>query len=239
MKTRLALFLLVVVAACGKDKNELAPIALMCESCDENAHCVLADGLGSCECNDGYEGDGTSCELFFDESRAACAVMEAEHPGYTNIARNVALCGSQYTPADINTACNTGWHVCRKSEWLERYPIDRPYPMDDETADTLGQYTSWGEPQVYRCGGSVWVCNAPSDMLVCEDQLCYYPGDLSNNADGPDYLPQNDGKFLVDDDGTTVLHGLNAEGQQDCCSWDVDWAVTSLTDSFAVYCCRD
>ncbi len=201
----------------------------------------MHDGHRNCTCNEGYIGDGDACAPFVDESLAGCAVMQAEHPGYTNIARDVVLCGSLYTPANITTACATGWHVCLEEEWLARYPTDRPYGVTDPdpTLATLGQYTSWGTSQAFRCYGEVWISNAPDEITPYDGSVCYYPGDEAGNGDGADYLPQNNGKFLFDDDGTTIMEGLNYMDEQDCCSWDVTWAATLYDSNFAVYCCRN
>lgn len=207
--------------------------------CDTNATCTNEAGYRTCMCNADYEGDGVTCAPRVDIARAGCAVREAEHPGYTNIARDVVLCGSKYTPTDIANACSTNWHVCRKTEWLGRYPTNRSYGMvPDPTPATLGLYTSWGEAQAFRCN-KVWIANAPVETTAYAGPVCYYPGDVGTNNDGADYLPNNNGKFLFDDDGTTILHGLNGNGDQDCCSWDVSFEATSLTDGFAVYCCRN
>lgn len=32
-----------------------------CDACDENALCTNTDGSFTCECNDGYSGDGMTC----------------------------------------------------------------------------------------------------------------------------------------------------------------------------------
>lgn len=209
--------------------------------CHANATCSNTDGGRSCACNDGFEGTGETCVSSIDITKAGCAVRESEHPGYTNIARDVVLCGSRYTAANIAQACATGWHVCKKTEWTARYPTNRPYGMDpDPIGATIGQYTSWGAPQFLRCGGNVWIPNAPEDTTMPYDgTVCYYDGDEPGNADGADYLPQNNGKFLFDDDGTTVLQGRNAQGNPDCCSWDVMFDAQDAVDGFAVYCCKD
>jgi len=242
MKNACRLFLAMVISSgCGSDSPpDLISNALVCDVCDANAQCVVEDGVAGCECTEGYTGDGMNCASQNDESLAGCAVMQAEHPGYTNIARDVVLCGSKYDPTNIETACNDGWHVCLESEWLDRYPTARPYNMDpDPTVATLGQFTSWGDPQLFRCGGNVWVNNAPTEIDAYDESVCYYPGDDGDNGDGADYLPNNDGKFLFDDNGATVLQGRNANGDADCCSWDVTWGALEAEDGFAVYCCRD
>jgi hypothetical protein len=276
---------LALLAACGGDDTTAAPDAPdppMCGPCDANARCVLENGAAACECNPGYEGNGTTCAdvdecttnnggcdpaaacintdggnsctcvpgwegdgftctAIYDESRAACSEREAEHPGYTTIARDVALCGGRYTPTTIGDACNTGWHVCKKTEWLAHYPTNRPYgETPDPIGATIGQLSSWGQPQLLRCGGNVWMGNVPDNTDRVPGPVCYYPGDEWDNAVGADYHPWNAGKFLFDDDGTTILVGVNAEGVQgDCCSWDVSWAPTTRTTGFAVYCCQD
>ncbi len=225
----------LLVSACGSDKNELQAIALMCEACDANAHCIVDGDVGSCQCNEGYEGDGSSCVLFLDEARAACTIMQAEHPAYTSIARDVALCGGRYTAANIATACNTGWHVCLESEWLARYPTNRSNDLPaPETAHSIGQYTSWGEPQFFRCA-DVWLASAPDNVVDAWSSSVCYGGDGYTGS----YNPYNNGKYLFGDDGTTILHGLNDQASQDCCEWDVTFAPTTDVDSFAVYCCRD
>lgn len=177
------------------------------------------------------------------EPTQACTFQQAEHPGYTTIARDVALCGSRYVPGDMATACAAGWHVCRKTEWLARYPRVRPYkaaPSDpDLIGPTLGTLTSWGAPQSARCGGGVWEDSRPETATPYAGSVCHVPDDVPDNTIGADYLPYNDGKFLYDDDGTTVLQGYNAEGVADCCSWDVDVGVPVSTIRFAVYCCLD
>jgi hypothetical protein len=173
----------------------------------------------------------------------ACSFQQAEHPGYTTIARDVALCGGEYVPGDMATACAAGWHVCGKTEWLARYPVNRPYkttPADpDLIGPTLGTLTSWGAPQSARCAGGVWQAERPANADTWEGSVCHVPDDTPSNNIGADYLPFNDGKYLFADDGTTVLQGYNAAGEADCCSWDVTFGEPVSLTSFAVYCCLD
>jgi hypothetical protein len=207
--------------------------------CAASATCVNREGGNSCSCDNGYEGDGFTCTAIYDESRAACAVREAEHPGYTTIARDVALCGGRYTAANMATACNTGWHVCKKTEWMGKYPRNRTYgETPDPTPATIGQYTSWGALQLHRCGGHVWQASAPVTADTWDDPVCYYPGDVPENGDGADYNPYNTGKYMYADDGTTVLHGVDADGKRNTGSWDVDAAETEIEIEYAVYCCQ-
>lgn len=211
--------------------------------CDDFASCTNLPGSSACDCFRPYDGDGLSCDPADDPDRRACAVQEAEHPGYTNLAGNVALCGSKYTSTNLDEACHTGWHVCTESEWLARYPTARPYKTDPSAPDligpTLGPVTSWGVLQSERCAGGVWIANAPEETEAYDLTVCHEPDDVGTNSSGADYLPKNDGKFLYADDGTTILQGVNAEGTPDCCSWDVRFETTEATEGFAVYCCAD
>lgn len=213
------------------------------DACADEADCTNTAGGHTCDCWQGWDGDGETCTSWVDEDRRACAVMQAEHPGYTNIRRDVALCGGAYDPSNIEEACHTGWHVCLESEWLLRYPIDRPYktsPTDpDLIGPTLGTLTSWGAPQSERCGGDIWLANVPENNDTWSGSVCHDPDDVGTDGDGADYLPWNDGKFLYADDGTTILQGKNAEGELDCCSWDVEFDTTEADGDFAVYCCAD
>lgn len=203
-----------------------------CEAdpCDANATCTNADGTFACDCDWGFTGDGLTCEVLVDETLAACAVLQAEHPQYTTIARDVALCGGNYTPDTMDEACHTGWHVCTEGEWLARYPIRIPDETSDVIGPTIGTLTSWGAPQSARCGGDVWQADVPDDTRTWNDTVCHDPEDPSVAS----YNPWNDGKFLYADDGTTILQG---NGQ--CCDWDTAFEATDETSGFAVYCCRD
>lgn len=212
--------------------------------CADIATCTNTPGGRTCTCPRLYAGDGVTCALrAADVTRAGCAVPEAEHPGYTNIAGDVVLCGSRYTPATIASACAASFHVCEKTEWFARYPIDRPYktaPADpDLIGPTLGTLSSWGVAQSTRCAGGVWQDSQPDAASPYPGSVCHYGDDLPTNADGADYLPTNNGKFLLDDDGTTVLQGKNAAGALDCCSWDVSFEPSLATNGLAVYCCAD
>lgn len=212
--------------------------------CSADATCDNTDGSFTCTCVAPiFEGDGETCTPVFDLDLAGCAIPEAEHPGYTTIDRSVVLCGSKYDETNIETACHAGWHVCGETEWLAVYPTDRPYktaPTDpDLIGPTIGTLTSWGASQSDRCDGGVWQEGQPLSATPYDDAVCHYADDEPTNSDGADYLPYNDGKFLFADDGTTILQGRNAEGEADCCSWDVTFGPTEATTDFAVYCCRD
>lgn len=221
-----------LLAACSSSDDD-------CGSCSPDATCTA----GKCVCKTGFDGNGKTCTVWVDEARRACAQLQAEHPGYTTIARDVALCGSKYGPGNISTACHTGWHVCRKTEWLAKYPLVRPYKTAPADADligpTLGTLTSWGVAQSARCGGGVWQSLQPTSAEVWTGSVCHVPDDVGTNNVGADYLPYNDGKFLLADDGTTVQQGYNAEGEPDCCSWDVSVGPPVSESDFAVYCCVD
>lgn len=210
--------------------------------CDVNATCENTEGSRTCTCTRLYDGDGITCTLWVDPKRAACAAFQAEHPSYTTIARDVALCGSRYDPKTIDTACHTGWHVCLESEWLARYPM-RPYrksPKDpDLIGPTLGPLTSWGAPQDKRCGGGVWEASQPESDEAWHDTVCHDPDASDGSYTGGSYLPFNNGKFLFADDGTTILQGLDAYGKETCCDWDVSFGPAVTKDGFAVYCCVD
>jgi hypothetical protein len=143
----------------------------------------------------------------------ACTAMQAEHPGYTTVAMDVALCGNRYTNVNMPSACGPGWHVCRLSEWTARFPPGMP---------PLGTLTSWGAPQSARCMGGVWEADQPVSAMVWTDAVCDNP-----------YNPWNNGKFLYADDGVTVM-----QGDGNCCSWDSSFFVTAQPDYYAVYCCN-
>src|SRR5687767_1521154 len=110
MTSSVCLLVLVLASNCGGDEDDGGPTCADDNGgCDTNATCTATSDGPQCECTRLYEGDGKSCTLWIDPSRAACSAFQAEHPGYTNIARDVALCGSHYDPTNIDTACNTGW----------------------------------------------------------------------------------------------------------------------------------
>lgn len=172
---------------------------------------------------------GCSCDIGFvcDENLACvdppdgCAFREAEHPSYTTENRDVVLCGNTYDSTNIETACGTGWQVCLLSEWEDRYPAG-VYPG--------GLLSTWGADQAVRCLGSVWEANRPEADDVWTGDVCYDPNDLSNAS----YNPWNDGKFLLADDGMSILQGDGSWGE-----WDTSFSATADTDDFAVYCCRE
>lgn len=170
----------------------------------------------------------------------ACAIQQAEHPGYTTIARDVALCGNKYTPDTIRRACAADWHVCSVSEWTARYPI-RTYkttPADpDLIGPTLGPLTTWGAAQDARCSANVWEASQPEEATPYVGSVCHLADDTPEALGGADYNPYNNGKFLLADDGATILQGLAANGQPNWGSWDVTFAATTEIDGFAVYCC--
>jgi hypothetical protein len=168
----------------------------------------------------GGDGDETSClwnPADFVIAGAACSVGQAEHPSYTTIAQDVALCGNNYDTADIASACGTGWHVCLLSEWNARYtPGVAPG----------GTLTSWGALQTERCAGGVWMAGAP---LMCGQYI--WSDTVCGNSS---YNPWNSVKVLLANDGATILAGDGGHG-----SWDTTFGPASSTDRFAVYCCKD
>jgi hypothetical protein len=215
--------------------------------CDEHATCEDGEGGAVCTCPASYTGDGTTCTIGDGEDYRACEILQAEHPGYTTIARDVALCGARYDATNLATACHVGWHVCRESEWTARYPI-RTYKADPSDPDTIGPtigtLTSWGAPQSERCGGGVWLANAPEDDKTWDESVCY--DEDAGPGESADYLPWDDVKVILGDDGTTILQGVDQWDQVDCCNWDVrfeaipaDDTDADAWDDFAVYCCRD
>jgi hypothetical protein len=148
----------------------------------------------------------------------ACTFRDAEHPNYTTIAQDVALCGAHYTPTTIHDACTPDFHVCRLAEWTARFPAN---------AAPNGPLSTWGASQATRClGTGDWEADRPQDGQTWNENICAA-------SDGP-YNPWNDGKFLFADDGTTIL-----EGSGNCCDWDETFAPTEATSGFAVYCCRN
>ena len=52
-----------ILSACGEVKDDSVEGTDACAevTCGENASCVDADGDASCECDDGYAGDGQDC----------------------------------------------------------------------------------------------------------------------------------------------------------------------------------
>lgn len=173
---------------------------------------ALAAGLAAtlvsaCSSDDGpgYTGPG-------------CAFQEAEHPSYTTPARDAALCGNTYTSANIDEACVPEYHVCREAEWHQRYP---------EGAAPGGTLTTWGASQAARCGGGVWEADRPLTADTWNGSVCPGSGNES-------YNPWNNGKFILSNDGLTILEGDGSWGD-----WDTSFSPTAETSGFAVYCCRD
>ena len=143
----------------------------------------------------------------------ACTFQEAEHPAYTTIARDVALCGGSYTNLNIRSACASGWHVCLVSEWQARFtPGTAPG----------GTLSTFGASQATRCLGSVWQARRPTDAMVWTGNVC-----------GSAYNPWNSGKYLYGNDNSTLMIGNGS-----CCSWDSSFTATAATGGYAVYCCR-
>lgn len=209
--------------------------------CDENADCVNEPGGRSCECTYLYDGDGLTCTLWFDEARSGCAVVEAEHPSYTTLARDVVLCGGTYAPDAFASACNTGWHVCTVAEWTARYPV-RPYRAESSDPDligpTIGLVSSWGADQSARCQGGVWQADQPNEDRTWEDDVCHDPDAVLGGYTGGSYNPWNQVKGMWGDDGVTPYAGINADGEINCCDWDVGAVPLEGDLDAAVYCCR-
>jgi hypothetical protein len=227
----------------GQTCTDIDECATANGGCDENADCANEPGSRTCTCTYFYEGDGLTCTPWIDEARSACTVAEAEHPSYTTIARDVALCGGGYSATDLASACNTGWHVCTVSQWTDRYPI-RAYRTDPADPDligpTIGLVSSWGADQTVRCLGNVWQADQPTDDRTWEESVCHNPDATLGNYDGGSYNPWNNNKVMLGDDGVTPYAGINAEGEINCCDWDVGAAVVPTEDvASAVYCCRD
>ncbi len=146
----------------------------------------------------------------------ACAYdPEAEHPGYTTIATDVALCGNTYGADNIAEACGPGWHVCEESEWEARFPSEAP---------PLGPTSTFGDDQSVRCTASVWIAGAPDSGDVWGGEVCDDP-----------YNPWNSYKCLYADGGDRIRFGSGS-----CCSWDRHggWSDYS-SGGCAVYCCAD
>jgi len=200
----------------------------------EQGRCVLACTAGFADCDGQAEtgcetplssaehcgacgvtcGSAEACVNGACQLAAACAVPEAEHPSATTPGRDGALCGNRYTEENLSSACGVGWSVCTLTQWKERFsPGMRPG----------GALTSWGSPQSERATGH-WLAGAPGVERPwdCGPSLC---------DDG--YTPYGDGKFLFDDTRSQVLVGDGG-----CCGWDLEFAPTPATDSFAVYCCK-
>lgn len=127
--------------------------------------------------------------------------------------RSAALCGARYDTTNIASACSANYHVCRESEWHDLFP---------EGVDPMGTLTTWGAEQSSRCI-DVWQAYQPVDARVWYEAVCNDP-----------YNPWNNGKYLLSDDGTTIL-----EGDGGCCDWDSAFATPVYTVDFAVYCCKD
>ncbi len=146
----------------------------------------------------------------------ACAYdPEAEHPAYTTVDLDVALCGNNYQPDTAESACGSGWHVCLESEWNARFPSGAP---------PYGTVSTFGADQTSRCLGGVWVADAPNSGSIWGGAVC-------DDA----YNPWNSHKCLYADDGVTLQTGSGS-----CCSWDSagGWSVYDSGDC-AVYCCTD
>jgi len=151
-------------------------------------------------------------------SGPGCAFQEAEHPGFTPPTRDAALCGNGYDSSNIAAACVAEYHVCRESEWHRIYP---------EGSAPGGTLTTWGASQASRCVGGVWEADRPVDARTWDDSVCPGSGNES-------YNPWNNGKFILSDDGLTVLEGDGSWGD-----WDISFSPTSETAGYAVYCCRN
>ena len=205
----------VAMGACGEGALECAgDDAVICDVAPGGSR----DASTPEECGDRTDND---CDGAIDEDNPqgescaapfGCDFQQAEHPAYTTPDRSAVLCGNNYRSNDLHTACSVGWHVCLLSEWQASYP-----PGDFPG----GQQTSWGAPQADRCGGGVWEADRPDSARVWGDNVC-----------GSAYNPWNSGKYLVADDGATILKGSGS-----CCSWDSDFSADSNGD-MAVYCCR-
>jgi len=166
------------------------------------------------ECDDGNDIDGDGCDRDCqNEFSQGCAFQEAEHPGYTNIARDVVLCGNYYTSSNIQTACATNWHVCLESEWQARYP---------KNTAPLGTLTSYGASQGSRCPGGVWEAGRPNNTNKWGNNVC-------DSA----YNPWNSGKYMYANNGSTIIKGSGS-----CCNWDNTFSANS-SGNMAVYCCQN
>jgi hypothetical protein len=143
----------------------------------------------------------------------ACSIQQAEHPTYTTIARDVALCGNQYNTGNFDAACATGWSVCTLTQWNDRYP---------KSVAPGGTLTSWGANQASRWSG-VWNAGAPVNGNTWD---C--ASDCNNG-----YNPWNSGKYLYNDAKSEILHGSGS-----CCAWDNTFSAGS-SSNMAVYCCRN
>jgi hypothetical protein len=143
----------------------------------------------------------------------ACTIKQAEHPTYTTIARDVALCGNRYATGDFDSTCAPGWSVCTLSQWNARFPPG---------VAPGGTLSSWGDPQSARMSG-VWNAGAPStaELWSCS----------ANCNDG--YNPWNNGKFLYNDAKSQILQGSGG-----CCDWDTTFSAGN-SSNMAVYCCRN
>ncbi|KAM9324471.1 stabilin-1 [Gastrophryne carolinensis] len=75
--------------------------------CHLNAVCVIANSSASCQCKNGYEGDGAFCE----------PINECKKPGRGGCSEN-AICIN--SPTGVLCQCNTGW----KGDGIECVPID-------------------------------------------------------------------------------------------------------------------
>jgi hypothetical protein len=226
----------------GQDCDDIDECATDNGGCDVNADCTNEPGGRSCECTYLYEGDGLTCTAWVDLARSGCAIPEAEHPSYTTIARDVALCGGSYPVDNLASACNVGWSVCTVSEWTARYPI-RTY-RDDPTAPdligpTIGLVTSWGTDQTARCPGGVWQADQPTDPRVWTGSVCHDPDAALGSYLGGSYNPWNNRKAMLGDDGVTPHAGVNAVGEISCCDWDVGAVPATDESDAAVYCCRE
>jgi hypothetical protein len=196
-------------------------------TCSGGEHAAPACVDGGCRivCDAGYaDCDGVAANGCETQGicAGACTFRDAEHPSYTTTAQDVALCGNYYDESNIASACAVGWHVCKLSEWKARYPAGQA---------PGGTLTTWGAPQSERCTGTagMWEAGRPTNGDTWDEDVCIDPNDASVAS----YNPWNDGKFLFDDDGSTIL-----QGDGECCDWDSDFAPATITSGFAVYCCR-
>jgi len=143
-----------------------------------------------------------------------CHFPKAEHPHYTNKARNAVLCGNKYTKANMYQACSSsrGWKVCTHKEWQERYKGYEGKCPAGGTFSGGGKFTS-----------GRWEAGRPTNTQT-------YPMQSGCSA----YNPWNSGKYLVENHISKQV----MKGSGSCCGWDTTFSKVGPGSGYAVYCCK-
>eukprot|EP00484_Ammonia_sp_Unknown_P005134 CAMPEP_0197075808 /NCGR_PEP_ID=MMETSP1384-20130603/211795_1 /TAXON_ID=29189 /ORGANISM="Ammonia sp." /LENGTH=610 /DNA_ID=CAMNT_0042514657 /DNA_START=150 /DNA_END=1982 /DNA_ORIENTATION=- len=204
-------------------------------SCDENADCTNTDGSYTCECNDGYGGDGYTCadidECALETDACSENAVCTNIPGYYECACNDGYSGNGFECVD-DDECSSGTHSCDGN--ADCTNTDGSYVCECNDGYSGDGFTC---TDIDECALETDEC---SDNAACTNLPGSYTCECNDGYSG-------DGFACVDDDecalGTDDCKGqgvecVNVAGSFECVCTNVVETTTSCLQG-ALQCTED